>query len=80
MPKDVFTYIVPLTDMPYKKFITLTTIGRIPGVLASTYAASGLANGDIVGPVVVIAIVVVLALVVVVFREKILDALGKGYE
>ena len=80
MPKDVFTYIVPLTDMPYKKFITLTTIGRIPGVLASTYAASGLANGDIVGPVIVIAIVVVLALVVVVFREKILDALGKGYE
>ena len=29
MPKDVFTYLVPLTDMPYKRFIVLTPIGRI---------------------------------------------------
>ncbi|HAM15842.1 MAG TPA: hypothetical protein DCP91_08305 [Eggerthellaceae bacterium] len=78
MPKDVFTYIVPLTDMPYKKFIVLTTVGRIPGVLASTYAAAGFASGEIVGPIVVIAVVVVLAVVAVLFRDRIMDALGKG--
>ena len=78
MPKDVFTYIVPLTDMPYKKFITLTTIGRIPGVLASTYAASGFASGEMVGPIVVVAVVAVLALIAVVFRDKIMDVLGKA--
>ena len=78
MPKDVFTYIVPLTDMPYRKFITLTTLGRIPGVIASTYAASGFASGDVVGPIVVVAVVAVIALVAVVFRDRILDALGKG--
>ena len=78
MPKDVFTYIVPLTDMPYKKFIVLTTIGRIPGVLASTYAASGFASGQMVGPIVVVAIVAVIAVVAVVFRDKIMDILGKA--
>lgn len=78
MPKDVFTYIVPLTNMKYGKFITLTTIGRIPGVLASTYAASGLASGEIVGPIVVVAVVAVIAVVVVLFRDKIMDVLGKG--
>ena len=80
MPKDVFTYLVPLTDMSYKKFIVITTLGRIPGVVASTYAASGFASGDIVGPVVVIVIVAIIALVAVVFRERIMEALGRGYD
>lgn len=80
MPKDVFTYIVPLTDMPYKRFITLTTIGRIPGVVGSTYAASGIANGNIVGPVIVGVVFVVAAILGIVFRDKIMDALGKGYD
>ena len=74
MPKDVFTYIVPLTDMPYKKFITLTTIGRIPGVLGSTYAAAGFANGEIVGPIVVLAVLAVIAVVAIVFRDRIFAA------
>ena len=80
MPKDVFTYIVPLTDMPYKKFITLTTIGRIPGVVGSTYAASGFANGEIVGPVVVLVVLAVIAVVAIVFRDKILGAFHRGEE
>ena len=77
MPKDVFTYIVPLTDMPYKKFITLTTIGRIPGVVASTYAAAGFASGNIIGPVVVLAVVALIAVVAIIFREKIMAVLGR---
>ena len=77
LPKDVFTYVVPLTDMDFKRFIGLTTLGRIPGVLASTYTASGLASGQIVGPIIVVAIVAVLAVLGVVFREKIMDALGR---
>ncbi len=78
MPKDVFTYLVPLTDMEYKRFIVLTTVGRIPGVVGSTYAASGFASGDVVGPVVVLAVLAVIAIVAIVFRDRILDAVGKG--
>ena len=74
MPKDVFTYIVPLTDMPYKKFITLTTIGRIPGVVGSTYAAAGFASGEFIGPVVVLVVLAVIAVVAIVFRDKIMGA------
>ncbi|MBQ9043786.1 MAG: TVP38/TMEM64 family protein [Eggerthellaceae bacterium] len=74
MPKDVFTYIVPLTDMPYKKFITLTTIGRIPGVVGSTYAAAGFASGEFIGPIIVLVILAVVAVVAIVFRDKIMNA------
>lgn len=78
MPKDVFTYLVPLTDMQYKKFITLTTIGRIPGVVGSTYAASGFASGEIVGPIIVLVALAVIAVVAIVFRDKILGAFHRG--
>ena len=78
LPKDVFTYLVPLTDMPYKRFIALTTIGRIPGVVASTYAAAGFADGQIVGPIIVLSILAILAIIAIVFRGKIMDALGRN--
>ena len=76
MPKDVFTYLVPLTNMKFSRFITLTSIGRIPGIVASAYAASGFANGEIVGPAVVMGLLVVLAVLAVVFSERILNALA----
>lgn len=78
MPKDVFTYIVPLTNMPYKKFIVLTTIGRIPGVVGSTYAAAGFASGEVVGPIVVLVVLAVIAVVAIVFRDKIMGAFHRG--
>ena len=78
LPKDVFTYLVPLTNLPLKKFIALTTVGRIPGVLASTYTASGLAEGQILGPVVVIGIVAIVAVFAIVFRDRIMDAFGRS--
>jgi len=77
MPKDVFTYIVPLTNMSYKKFITLTTIGRIPGVLASTYAASGFASGEFIGPIIVLVVLAIIAVLAIVFRDKILGVFNR---
>jgi len=61
-----------------KKFVVLSNVGRIPGVLASTYAAHGLSEGEIVGPIVVVAIVAILAVLGLVFRDKIMDVFSKG--
>lgn len=77
MPKDAFTYLVPLANMEYKRFIVLTTVGRIPGVVASTYAAAGFADGQIVGPIVVLVILAVAAILGIIFRDKIMDAFGR---
>lgn len=77
MPKDVFTYLVPLTDMKMGRFLTLATIGRIPGVLASTYVAHGLSQGDMIGPIVIVVVVAVIALIAVVFRDRIMSAFDK---
>ena len=58
LPKDVLTYIVPLSDMNLRTFLLLSTIGRTPGVIISTYAAAGLADGNIVTSVIIFVVAV----------------------
>lgn len=62
LPKDVFTYLVPLTNMDMRTFVVLSTIARIPGVVVSTYAANGFMEGRIVESVVIFLITAVVAL------------------
>lgn len=67
LPKDVFTYITPLSDMKFSHFIAITNTARIPGIILSTYAANDLIDGNIwtsVGIFVVLALIAGIALVV----------------
>lgn len=56
LPKDVFTYLVPLTDMRMRTFLLISNIGRIPGVVVSTYAAAGIIEGDYVQSAIIFAV------------------------
>lgn len=76
MPKDVFTYIVPLTDMPMKTFLLLTTIGRIPGVVVSTYAADGLLDGRIMESVILFVVLAVVAVAAILLKDKLIALLS----
>ena len=78
LPKDVFTYLVPLTTMDIKRFLLLTTIGRIPGVFASTLAANGLAEGNYASSIIILAVVAAIAVVAILFHEPILAKFGRG--
>ena len=67
LPKDVFTYITPLSDMKLGQFLMITNVARIPGIVISTYAADGLMEGRLVESVIMfigVAIIAVLALIV----------------
>ena len=70
MPKDAFTYIVPLFNLRMRTFLALTTIARIPGVIISTYAAAGLADGDIKTSLILFGIAAVLVVLGIVFRNR----------
>ena len=76
MPKDVFTYLVPLTNMRLRTFLIATTIGRIPGVVVSTYAAAGLAQGQITTSLIIFGVAAVIAILGIVFRDRIMKAVG----
>lgn len=46
IPKDVLTYIIPLTRMPSGQFFILSTLARLPALAASVFLGSGLSNGS----------------------------------
>lgn len=77
LPKDVFTYLVPLTDMKMKTFLLLSNIGRIPGVVVSTYAADGLMEGRIVESIVIFVVAAVIAVLGVLLRNRLFALLEK---
>jgi uncharacterized membrane protein YdjX (TVP38/TMEM64 family) len=44
-PKDILTYIVPLTNMGFTRFILITCLARIPMILASTLMGASVMKG-----------------------------------
>ena len=80
LPKDVFTYIVPLTDMKLKPFLAITTIARIPGIIVSTYAADGLLDGRLVESIVIFAVFAIVAIVGILNKDRIINLFTKGKE
>lgn len=78
LPKDTFTYLVPLTSMKLKEYLLLTTVARSPGVVMSTFAAAGFVNGNIWQSALMLGIVGVVALVAIVKRDKIFELMHRG--
>ena len=77
LPKDVFTYLVPLTDMPMRTFLVLSNVGRIPGIVVSTYAASGLAEGRYIESVIIFAVFAAIAIAGILLRDRIMDVFSQ---
>lgn len=77
LPKDVFTYLVPLTDMNLRTFIGLSSVGRIPGILVSTYAADGLINGRITESVIIFVVAAIIAILGIVFQKRIMGLIER---
>lgn len=72
LPKDVFTYLVPLTGMRMSTFLLLSNIGRIPGIVVSTYAAAGIIEGDYVKSAVIFAIAALVAVAGILGYDRIM--------
>lgn len=70
LPKDVFTYITPLTHMSMRNFVLISNFARIPGIVLSTYAASGLVSGNIAESVVIFAATAIIAIVALVVYSR----------
>ena len=70
LPKDVFTYITPLTHMSMKNFVLISNFARIPGIVLSTYAAAGLVSGNIVESVIIFAVTAIVAVVALLIYSR----------
>ncbi len=70
MPKDVFTYITPLSDMKLVPFLVITNLARIPGIVVSTYAADGLLEGRVAESAILFLALALIACVAIVLLNR----------
>lgn len=71
LPKDVFTYLTPLTHMSMRNFVLISNFARIPGIVLSTYAASGLVSGNIVESVIIFGVTAAVAVVALLVYSRV---------
>ncbi|MDR2492708.1 MAG: TVP38/TMEM64 family protein [Coriobacteriales bacterium] len=77
LPKDLFTYLVPLTNMRAVNFFLLSTLGRLPGIAASAFIGDAFLQGNYMGAIVVSCIAGGLGILGIVFNGKILKLVEK---
>ena len=77
LPKDVFTYLVPLTPMRPANFFILSTLGRIPGIAASAFIGNAAVQGDYTQAIIVGIIAGGLGLLGIVFNKQILGLVDR---
>lgn len=76
MPKDVFTYVAPLTKMPVGRFLAITLVARTPALIASTYGGSAFTEGNYLSMAIVFIVCGALGILGIVFKDRILDFLA----
>ena len=73
-PKDVMTYLANLTGMSLRQWLVLTTIGRIPSIVTSTYLAGSLKDGNIVLALMILVVTIILVTGGAIYYQKIIKA------
>ncbi len=62
-PKDLLTYIAPLTGIKLWRFIAITSVARIPSIVTSTLAGATLGEGNIMTTILIFAVTGVIGIV-----------------
>ena len=76
-PKDLLTYIAPITPIKPSEFFLIATFARIPTIITSTYAGDSLMEGEFRSALLVFAITGVLGILGIIFNKQILSLLKK---
>ena len=73
VPKDVLSYIVPLTKVDKRDFFLYVMPFRIPAVLMSTVFGHSLMTGSYVVAFVLVGVFIIIAVLGIIFRERIIS-------
>ena len=71
MPKDVLTYLAPLTKIKPSSFLALSMLGRFPAILLSIVFGANLSEGNILAALVIFAVVAVVGIIGILYNGKI---------
>jgi len=71
-PKDLMTYIVPLTDIPPKNFITLAILSRLPSLACSVLMGASLGSGNYIRSLILFAVIAFLSIIGWLVKNKLM--------
>jgi uncharacterized membrane protein YdjX (TVP38/TMEM64 family) len=70
-PKDYLCFVLGLSRMPFKLFLLICTVGRIPGTLLLTLQGAKVYKGDYYSTLVILGLCLVLVGVLAYYREAV---------
>lgn len=76
-PKDSLSYLLGCSAMPFRVFIFISLIGRIPGTLMLSLVGAEVLEGDFWAMALLVLISAAIFLPCYLFRKRLLDRLGK---
>ena len=76
IPKDALLYIGALTPVNPLRFILISLVARLPGLIGSAFIGSNIQQKDYTSVIVVTGISLVLVCVGLIFRKKIVSSLN----
>src|SRR5438034_6501590 len=71
-PKDIISYLFGISPMPFRVFAVVSTIGRLPGTIISSYFGAHVADQQYIYTLAFLAGVVALCLPLYYYRDRIL--------
>ena len=77
-PKDILTYLIPLTEIKPLQYFAITTVARIPSIITSTFAGAAIDNGKWLEMILIFAITGAVAILGIVFNDKIIAFFSKS--
>ena len=59
-PKDLMTYVVSLSNIALWMWLLLTTVGRIPSIITSTFMSGSIKEGNYLMAIVILIVTIAL--------------------
>lgn len=76
-PKDIISYLFGISPMPFWLFAILSTVGRLPGTVISSYVGAHVAERQYIYAIAFVAVVTALCLPLYYYRERLVKRFHK---
>ncbi len=76
IPKDIFIYVIPFTNIKLSHFIVVSSIARIPSILSSTFVGAAIFKENYVVAGIIMGVIFVFSVLGLIFNKKIYEWLN----
>ncbi|MHC6178601.1 TVP38/TMEM64 family protein [Clostridium sp. JNZ X4-2] len=80
IPKDILAYICGISSISLRNFVLCSTLGRLPGIIISTYFGSNIYSGNKIVLIIIAVMMTLLFVIGILKGEKIIAKMVKKFQ